>query len=287
MYSEKYRFDNTKSVALKSLPTSSKPDGVSREEIEELTQQNLLLMAELQEKLYADAREGLVVIFQALDAAGKDSTIKHVMGAMNPQGITVHSFKQPTASELAHDYLWRASVSLPKRGEISIFNRSYYEDVLITQVHNLQKSYRMPSRCIDDPDLFKKRYEQIRHYEEYLYENAIRVVKIFLNVSKEKQKERFLERLNIPEKNWKFSESDLQERHMFSTYHDVYAKVIEHTSTQHSPWYALPADHKWYTCYLTSEVIIQVLKDINPVYPQLPAEQQARLDECRLALENE
>lgn len=151
----------------------------------------------------------MLIILQAMDAAGKDSTVKHVMGCVNPQGIDVHSFKQPTSEELSHDYLWRAMKALPARGKMALFNRSYYEDVLVVKVHALQKNYKMPARVLEDPDFFKKRYRQIRHFEEYLYENGCRVVKIFLNLSREKQKERFLERIQVEAKNWKFSQADI------------------------------------------------------------------------------
>lgn len=199
----------------------------------------------------------------------------------------MHSFKQPTSEELSHDYLWRAMKALPARGKMALFNRSYYEDVLVVKVHALQKNYKMPARVLEDPDFFKKRYRQIRHFEEYLYENGCRVVKIFLNLSREKQKERFLERIQVEAKNWKFSQADIRERAYWNDYMDAYEAAVNETATRHSPWYVIPADQKWYTRYLVSEAVLGVLEDIDPHYPKLPPEHAAELQECREALENE
>ena len=195
-----YTFDGSKKLKLDDLPTNSKADKVDKETILKLTAENLAKMKDLQDRLYADGREGLIVVLQAMDAAGKDSTIKHVMSGVNPQGVEVHSFKQPSSEELAHDFLWRLNKCIPRRGYIAIFNRSYYEDVLVVQVHEMNKGYHIADRVIGQSteEFFKKRYKHIRNYEEYLYENGYRLVKIFLNVSKGKQKERFLERLDTP-----------------------------------------------------------------------------------------
>ena len=178
-----YRFDGEEKLELRGMNTGAKKDGVDKEDILRRTEKNLGRIEALQDKLYADGRESVLIILQAMDAAGKDSTVKHVMGCVNPQGIDVHSFKQPTSEELSHDYLWRAMKALPARGKMALFNRSYYEDVLVVKVHALQKNYKMPARVLEDPDFFKKRYRQIRHFEEYLYENGCRVVKIFVNFS--------------------------------------------------------------------------------------------------------
>lgn len=289
MKADRYRFDGTKPCSLRELPCDSKRDDVDKERILEKTARNLQEMATLQDALYADGREGLIFVLQALDAAGKDSTIKHVMGGLNPQGVRVTSFKQPNSEELSHDFLWRIHKALPPRGSIAIFNRSYYEDVLVVQVHDLQKTYKMPPRTLegDKKDFFKKRYRQIRSYEEYLYENGYRIVKIFLHVSKEEQKKRFLERIDNPAKNWKFSMSDVKERAFFEEYMDTFETVIGETATEHSPWYALPADQKWYTRYLVSEIVVDTLRRCCHEYPQLHQDALAELKDCRTKLEAE
>lgn len=289
MKADRYRFDGSKPCVLRKLPCDGKEDGIDKEAILAKTEENLKEMAALQDALYAAGCEGLVIVLQALDAAGKDSTIKHVMSGMNPQGVLVHSFKQPTSEELKHDFLWRVNKNLPERGCIAIFNRSYYEDVLVVQVHDLQNGYQMAERVLNDgkKEFFKKRYRQIRNYEEYLYENSYRVVKLFLHVSKGEQKKRFLERIDTPAKNWKFSSSDLKERALFDTYLDTFDEVITETATAHSPWYALPADQKWYTRYLVSEIVIDELKKCRPAYPVLSEEARANLAECKVQLQNE
>lgn len=282
----KYKVDGDKRVKLDSFPTDSKADKVSKEEIVEKTEKNLQEMGILQEKLYAEGKEGLLIVLQAIDAAGKDSTIKHVMSGVNPQGVDVISFKAPNSEELSHDFLWRIVKALPARGKIGLFNRSHYEDVLVVQVHQLNKQYKMASRIVDmdSKKFFKKRYKHIRNFEEYLYDNSYRVVKIFLNVSKEEQKERFLERIDNPEKNWKFEPGDLKERALWDEYHEVFEDMINKTATPEAPWYVIPADQKWYTRYLVSEVIVQALRDINPQYPVMPEEEKQKLAQCRAIL---
>ncbi len=283
---KEYKFDGSKKLDLSKIPTNSKKDNVDKEDILKKTKENLAKMQELQDRLYADGREGLIIVLQAMDAAGKDSTIKHVMGGVNPQGVEVHSFKQPSSEELAHDFLWRLNKCIPKRGYIAIFNRSYYEDVLVVQVYEMNKGYHIADRVIGQPtdEFFRKRYRHIRNYEDYLYENGYRIVKIFLNLSKGKQKERFLERLDTPSKNWKFSSSDLKERAMWEEYQKVYEKTINETATESNPWYVLPADQKWYTRYLVSEAIVKTLEEINPQYPELPSEEKEKLGEYRETL---
>lgn len=282
-----FLFDGSAPCALDKLPRSArqagvrksmKPDTIAR------TQRNLARLAQLQDQLYAQGREGVVIVLQAMDAAGKDSTVKRVMGAVNPQGVNVYSFKQPSKEELAHDYLWRAAQALPVRGGMSIFNRSYYEDVLVVKVHEMHRDYRMARRVLEDEDFFKKRYRQIRHFEEYLYENSFRVVKIFLNVSKKEQKKRFLERIDDPAKNWKFSASDLAERAHWDEYQAAYEDAINATATQHAPWYVVPADQKWYARFLVSQIMVDTLEDIGPEYPELTGEEQAHLAQCKVRL---
>lgn len=281
---KKYKFDGSEKLKISKLATNSKKDGVVKEEILKKTEENQKKIFEYQDKLYAEGKEGLVIVLQARDAAGKDSTIRHVMAGVNPQGVSVYSYKQPSKEELAHDYLWRCMKNIPSRGMIAIFNRSYYEDVLVVKVHDMHKGYNMAKRCIEDDKIFEKRYKHIKHYEEYLYDNSYRVVKIFLNVSKDAQKERFLERIQNPDKNWKFSSSDLAERALWDDYNKAYEDCINATATKESPWYVIPADQKWYSRYLVSEAILDAMEKINPQYPILPEEEKNKLAECEKAL---
>ena len=286
---EKYRFDGSSKYHAGKVPTNSKKDAVKKKDILAKTAENVEKISALQDKLYAESREGVIIILQALDAAGKDGTVKHVMSGINPQGVDVVSFKQPTSEELAHDFLWRVNKCLPVRGKIGLFNRSYYEDVLVVQVHNMNESYKMAQRVIgeDKKEFFSKRYRQIRNYEQYLYENSYRIIKIFLNVSKEEQKKRFLERIDNPDKNWKFSASDLSERARWDEYQEVFEDVINETATKECPWYVVPADQKWYTRYLVSEAILKTLEEIDPAYPEMDAKEKEHLSEYRDALTKE
>lgn len=284
-----YKFYGIMKCDFSDLPTNAKEEKYQKEEIIARSPSKLTQMAHLQEKLYADGREGLIIIFQSIDAGGKDSTIKHVIGGMNPSGVYVYNFKQPSGEELAHDYLWRIHKVIPKRGEIAIFNRSYYEDVMTVQLHSLEKTYRLPLRIAEqnEEEFFEKRYEQINHYEKYLYENGYRVVKIFLHVSKKEQKKRFLERLDEEDKHWKFSPDDLKERAYFDEYQKLCEKVINKTATKHAPWYVIPADDKWYTRYLASEIIVDALKACHPHFPKASDEVSEHLEEYRQQLRNE
>ena len=274
---------------ISEYPTSVDMDKDEKDKYVRLTEENTAKMAELQDKLYAEAKEGVVILIQAMDAAGKDSTIKHVMSGVNPQGCVVHSFKQPSHEELAHSFLWRAMAHMPQRGYLGVFNRSYYEDVLVVRVHDLQREYAMPSRCIDmdSGKFFEKRYRQISDFEEYLWDNGYRVVKLFLHEGKEEQAKRFLARIEDESKNWKFSESDMKERALWDEYQKAYEKAIENTASKHAPWYVIPADQKWFARYLVSEAIVGVLKDIDPHYPEMPDDQKAHLASCKEQLEAE
>ncbi len=286
MLLDNYKTDGHRRVKLDDFPTSGKNDGIEKEKILKQTEKNQEKITELQDKLYADGKEGIIIVLQAMDAAGKDSTIKHVLSGVNPQGVKVTSFKQPNSTELAHDYLWRVNEALPRRGMIAIFNRSYYEDVLVVKVHDLYKGYNMASRTIDDSEeeFFARRLKQLSNYEEYLYDNSYRIVKIFLHVSPEEQKKRFLERIDDKAKNWKFSSSDLKERAYWNDYMDAYEDAINATATEHSPWYIIPADQKWYTRYLVSEAIVSVLEACHSKYPQLDKENIEHLALCKAAL---
>lgn len=275
-----YCCDGTKTFFPQRFDTSDTADFASKEEASARLISNIDRMAELQDRLYAENKEAVLIIFQAMDAAGKDGAIKHVMSGMNPQGITVHNFKQPTSEELDHDYLWRAMRALPNRGNIGIFNRSYYEDVLIVKVHELYKNLPLPKRCMTE-DFFERRYRQIADFERYLDENGIRVIKFFLHISKDEQKQRFLARIDDPNKNWKFSQSDIEERTYWDDYQEAYADAINATSTEAAPWYIIPSDKKWFARLLISEIIVKTLEDIDPQYPELAKDKAKLLGDCR------
>lgn len=255
----------------------------NKEEANKLHEEYLIRMQDLQDKLYAENKEALLIIVQAMDAAGKDGAIKHVMSGMNPQGIDVHNFKKPSSEELDHDYLWRAMRVMPEKGKICIFNRSYYEDVLVGKVHNLYKDSQLPDRCKTE-NIFNDRYHQIRNYEKYLYENGIRVIKFFLHISKEEQKTRFLERIDDNDKNWKFSDYDMIERDYWDEYMKAYSDAINATAADIAPWYIVPSDKKWFARLIISEVIIKKLEDIDPKYPTVSQERKDKLLEFRRKL---
>lgn len=238
--------------------------------------ENLNRINELQQALYADRKEGVIFVFQAMDAAGKDGAIRAVLSCLSPQGVIESSFKQPTKEELAHDYLWRFWKALPEKGCIGIFNRSYYEDVLIAKVHKLYESQACADRC-KGKDIIKQRYKQIKNFEQYLYENSIRVVKIFLNVSPEEQAKRFISRIDVPRKNWKISEGDILEREYWEEYQAAFEDVINVTSTKDSPWYVVPADHKWYARLVISQIVVDTLELMNPQYPVVEKKDMKRI----------
>ena len=279
-----YVFDGTRRLRLKDEPTGAGALKQQKEELKARTAQNLQEAAELQEKLYAAGQEGLIIAIQARDAAGKDSLIKHVFSALNPQALEVHAFKSPNAAELSHDYLWRVEQVLPPRGKIGVLNRSHYEDVLIVRVHHLEKTYKLAPRCLTG-DFFERRYRQLRHYEEYLYENGYRMVKLFLNVSREEQKKRFLDRIEREDKHWKLSTADMKERALWAEYDEAYEACINATATDYAPWYVLPADNKWYTRYLVSEILLSVLRDMAPEFPPLPPAESALIPSVKMELE--
>jgi PPK2 family polyphosphate:nucleotide phosphotransferase len=235
------------------------------------------VLAELQDKLYAQDRWSVLLIFQAMDAAGKDGAIKHVMSGVNPQGCQVFSFKAPSSEDLDHDYLWRCMKCLPERGRIGIFNRSYYEETLAVRVHpEFLAKQKMPPQLVTK-DIWKERFEDIRDFEQYLARNGTVVVKFFLHVSKKEQKKRFLERLENPEKNWKFSANDAKERNFWDGYMDAYEDTIRNTATKHAPWYVVPADNKWFTRVVVVAAVISALDSLELAYPEVGEAQQAEL----------
>jgi PPK2 family polyphosphate:nucleotide phosphotransferase len=241
-------------------------------------------MAELQDRLYADDRWSLLLVFQAMDAAGKDGTIKHVMSGVNPQGVQVYSFKHPSAEELDHSFLWRYQRSLPERGRIGIFNRSYYEDVLVVRVHDeILRAQKLPAEVLTK-SVWDDRYQDIRAFERHLARNGTRVLKFFLNVSREEQKKRFLERLENPSKNWKFSKADVAERGYWKHYMRAYEDAIRETADPVSPWYVVPADNKWFTRLVVAAAIVEALERLDLEYPKLGRAQKAELARAREAL---
>lgn len=249
---------------------------------------NIERLSELQDVLYAQNNHALLLIFQAMDAAGKDSAIKHVMSGLNPQGVHVTSFKQPSSEELDHDFLWRSMKQTPERGRIGIFNRSYYEEVLVVRVHpEILQFQQMPDKLENDKNIWKKRYAQITNFENYLTENGIHTLKFFLNVSKDEQKKRFLKRINTPEKNWKFSAADVKERGFWDDYQQAYSDAIEATSTKYAPWFIVPADNKWFTRVAVSEIIIKKMESLDLKYPKISNAHMQSLQEAKKMLEAE
>ncbi len=256
------------------------PSGITKEEALARLDENRLKMAALQDKLYAERKNALLLILQGMDASGKDSAIKRVLTGLNPQGVEVTSFKAPTAAELEHDYMWRTSLALPPKGKIGVFNRSYYEDVLVVRVHGL-----VPGHGMGDKEFWRARCRQIRNHEEYLLENGVVPVKIFFHISKEEQARRLLKRIDDPGKNWKFDAADIKERAYWEDYQRAYQKAFESTSTDQIPWYLLPSDKKWYARFLLSEILVEELKRLRPEYPVVSEQKKEMLEHYRALLE--
>jgi PPK2 family polyphosphate:nucleotide phosphotransferase len=286
-YVKPFRVPDGASFRLKDFDPAETLGLKSKEHAHETLEHGIARLCDLQEKLYAQDRWAVLVILQGMDAAGKDSTIKHVMSGLNPQGCSVTSFKAPSAEDLDHDFLWRATRSLPERGKIGIFNRSYYEEVLVARVHpEILSREKLPPDLVSGK-IWQWRFEDINAYERYLSRNGIVVLKFFLNVSKKEQKRRFLERLDEPEKNWKFSASDVLERQHWNEYMGAYEEMIRNTSTERAPWYVVPADHKWFTRVVVAEALIHVLDKLNLSFPKVDAEKRKDLKRARIILKNE
>ena len=278
---EKFRLKDHDPGDTHGLKSGDKP------EAKRITEEGVALLSEMQSKLYAQGNWGLLLIFQAMDAAGKDSTIKHVMSGVNPQGVDVFSFKEPSSEELAHDFLWRTNRCLPARGKIGIFNRSYYEEVLVVRVHpEMLEKEKMPLDLRGN-HFWKNRYEDINGFEKYLTRNGIAIRKFFLNVSKKEQKQRFLERLDNPAKNWKVSAADVRERKHWDEFQSAYEKMIRNTATEHAPWVVVPADNKWFSRLLVAATVVDALSEMNLEYPKVSEEKLAELKAARKQLEKE
>lgn len=270
-----------KKISLNEFDTSFTGKFKDEKEAASKLQKDIQQLAKLQDVLYAQDTYAVLLIFQAMDAAGKDSTIKHVMSGINPQGCQVFSFKAPSKEELDHDYLWRSFKALPERGRIGIFNRSYYEEVLVVRVHkNILEAQQLPPEA-KEKDIWKKRYDEINNFERYLTNNGIIVLKFFLHVSKDEQKKRFLERIEKPEKNWKFSAADVEERKRWDDYMDAYEKVFRNTSTKWAPWHIIPADYKWFMRTAVADIIVKKMKSLNMKYPELNEEKRKDLMRAR------
>jgi PPK2 family polyphosphate:nucleotide phosphotransferase len=280
-----YRIEDGAKFRLKDFDPEDTGQIDSKEEAERLLAAGITSLAELQDKLYAQNCWAVLLIFQAMDAAGKDGAIKHVMSGVNPQGVQVYSFKTPSTEELDHDYLWRTSQRLPGRGRIGIFNRSYYEEVLVVRVHpEVLKNERIPPSLVTK-DIWEERFQDIHCFERYLGRNGIIVRKFFLNISQKEQKRRFLARLDHPEKNWKFSSADVRERQYWKDYMKAYEDMIVNTATAKAPWYVVPADNKWFTRVVVAAAIVETLEDLKVSYPTVDPEKRKELQAARAMLE--
>ncbi len=282
---KRYRITDGEKFRLKDHdPADTAGFDFSKRDAQDMLKEGVQYLSKLQDKLYAQDRWALLAVFQAMDAAGKDGTIKHVMSGVNPQGVSVAPFKGPTITELDHDYLWRINLRLPERGHIGIFNRSYYEEVLVTRVHpEILRAQHLPKELIDK-DIYDDRLEDIAAYERYLSRQGIVILKFFLHVSQQEQKKRFLERVEAPDKNWKFSPSDLKERSYWKDYMEAYETTIRATASKHAPWYVVPADNKWFTRLIVVAAMVDALEKLDLHYPDVSDETRAALTEARETL---
>ncbi len=279
-----YRVEHGKKFRLKDFDPADTQGLDLKEEAGDLLRDGIARLSDMQQKLYAQDRWALLLIFQAMDAAGKDSVIRHVMSGVNPQGCEVYAFKAPSTEDLSHDFLWRISKCLPQRGHIGIFNRSYYEEVLVVRVHPpLLAKERIPPSLVTKK-IWKERFESINSFERYLEREGVVIRKFFLNVSREEQKRRFLSRLEEPDKNWKFSEDDVRERERWDDYMSAYEDMIRHTATPRAPWYVIPADHKWFTRLAVAATIIDTLESLNLSFPKVASDKKKELDSARKLL---
>jgi PPK2 family polyphosphate:nucleotide phosphotransferase len=280
-----FRVTNGKKFRLKDIDPASTGGWSSKHDATGQRERDVARLSELQEKIYAQDRWGLLLIFQAMDAAGKDGTIKHVMSGVNPQGCQVYSFKAPSPEELDHDFLWRTSRCLPERGRIGIFNRSYYEEVLVVRVHPELLDYQKLPKGLVTRRIWQERFTDIVAFERYATRNGIAIRKFFLHVSREEQKRRFLQRLDQPSKNWKFSLGDARERTHWGDYMRAYEDMIRHTSSVHAPWYVVPADHKWFTRLVVGAAVVDALEEMALAFPKMDRAQRKALEAARAELE--
>jgi PPK2 family polyphosphate:nucleotide phosphotransferase len=281
-----FRYDGSGEFHLKSYKTAEK-GGLDKEKGEKIIEANRKRLVDFQEKLYAQDNWSLLLIFQGMDAAGKDSAIKSVFDGINPQGCEVHAFKQPSTRELDHDFLWRAAIALPERGRIGIFNRSHYEECLVVRVHpEILAKQKLPAKLVTR-DIWRERFEDISAFERHLARNGTVILKFFLNVSKQEQRERFLERLDDPAKNWKFNMGDIAERELWAKYQAAYQDMIRHTATRHAPWQIVPADHKWFARVVIGSTIVSALDKLNLHFPKVDKADRSEFKQVRQALLDE
>jgi PPK2 family polyphosphate:nucleotide phosphotransferase len=278
IHSKDFRVPHHRKIDIKRLPTNVKPFCKSKKEYKDLLEEHIAELSSLQQLHYASNRYALLLIFQGMDSAGKDGAIRHVMSGVNPEGCELLSFKQPSAEELEHDFLWRTTCRLPERGRIGIFNRSYYEEVLIVRVHpEILRTQRLPEELLDERNIWKERYRSIVDLERHLYRSGTRIVKIFLNLSYEEQRKRFLARIDVPDKNWKVSSSDNHERKYWKHYMEAYEDCLSATSTRHAPWYAVPADDKDNARLIVSRIVLDTLQDLKMAYPKTTEKRRLEL----------
>lgn len=286
-FAEPFRITDGKKFRLKDFSPSDTGELKSKDDAQKTLEQSIELLSDLQEKLYAQDRWAVLLIFQGMDAAGKDSLIKHVLSGVNPQGCDVWSFKAPSSEELDHDYLWRCHKLLPQRGKIGIFNRSYYEETLVVRVHSSVLHHEKLPASAFSKNIWDERYEDINAFERYLTRNGVLVMKFFLHLSKKEQKKRFLERLEDSKKNWKFSMDDVKERGFWKDYQDAYEKMVQNTATKHAPWHVVPADNKWFARVVVASAVVAALNGLNLAYPDVQKSVRKELDKVRESLENE
>jgi len=283
--SKDFRVRSGKDFDLREWPTTVKPFCKSKKQYQELLEKHVEELSSLQQLHYASNRYALLLVFQGIDAAGKDGAIRHVMSGVNPQGCDVFSFKQPSAEELEHDFLWRTTYRLPERGRIAIFNRSYYEEVLVVRVHpELLRNEGLPDQLHDEKTIWKERYRSIVDLEEHLYRNGTRIIKFFLHLSKNEQRKRFLDRIDEPDKNWKFSLADVHERKYWKHYADAFEACLNATSTHHAPWYVIPADDKENARLIVSRILLDTLNELKMAYPKSTAKRRQELKSIRKLL---
>ncbi|MCI2255829.1 polyphosphate--nucleotide phosphotransferase [Domibacillus sp. PGB-M46] len=283
----KYLVKADQELDLRHYATSEKGGIEERELLDNEIPERVSRLKELHWKLYAEEKKGILVVLQAMDAAGKDEAISYIFSNLNAQGLKTTTLGKPSAAEMSHDYLWRIHEALPARGQIGILNRSHYEEVIATRVHDLLGEETIPDHLEKEEDIWPVRFRQINDFERYMVENGFYVVKFFFHVSKEEQRKRLLERMKDPKKNWEFSFNDVREREHWDNYQEIFTDMLRHTSTEHAPWYVLPADDEWYSRYIITEVMIELLEKIDPQFPVISDEDRQKLDEYIEKLENE